>query len=68
MSDSINRPERDDAAPRNDMTGQSPDSPRTAAVLSPTSARQGVMTGRVRWILGISLGLAVIAMALVAWA
>lgn len=36
------------------------------AVLSTDAARQGITTGRVRWILGVSLGLAVAAM-IAAW-
>ena len=32
-----------------------------APVLSPDESRQGVMTGRIRWILAISVTLAVIA-------
>ncbi len=32
------------------------------AVLSTVDARQGITTGRVRWILGVSLALAIIAM------
>ncbi len=41
--------------------------PRPAPVKSATSARQGITTGRVRWILGVSLCLAVIAMAVAYW-
>ena len=33
-----------------------------APVLTPVESRQGVMTGRVRWILAISLALVIIAM------
>lgn len=36
------------------------------AVLSTDAARQGVTTGRVRWILGVSLVLAIVAM-VAAW-
>ena len=34
------------------------------AVLSTNDARQGIVTGRVRWILGVSLALAILAMIL----
>jgi hypothetical protein len=40
---------------------------REPTILSTDQARQGLTTGRVRWILGVSLALAVIAMAL-SWA
>ncbi len=36
------------------------------AVLSTQAARQGITTGRVRWILGVSLVLAILAMILAA--
>jgi hypothetical protein len=36
------------------------------AVLSAQAARQGITTGRVRWILGVSLVLAIMAMAMAA--
>ena len=45
------------------------DGPSPTKVIQKTAseARQGVMTGRVRWILGISLLLALIAMAVSYW-
>lgn len=38
------------------------DQPKAAPVLTPVESRQGIMTGRVRWILAISLALVIIAM------
>jgi hypothetical protein len=40
---------------------QNADDPSKPTVLTPEEARQGETTGRVRWILGLSLALAVLA-------
>ena len=40
---------------------QNADDPSKSTVLTPEEARQGETTGRVRWILGLSLALAVLA-------
>lgn len=44
----------------NPATPPAPQSP--APVKSATDARQAVMTGRLRWILGVSIVLAIVAM------
>ncbi len=43
-----------------------PTPPITAPVKSATDARQAVTTGRLRWILGVSIALAIVAMILAA--
>ena len=34
----------------------------TAPVLTPEESRQGIMTGHIRWILAVSVGLAIVAL------